>query len=693
MATYFTGKGYGVSKYVDVTGVPLLSWLDPDTNQTITLFDRVAVQVDPTIKQPLQISQIDGGRMDLATSSALKTAVGGTSAQELDHIISLELGGSNQIANLGLDTNVPGTKNNTTDTFENQLSAAVQAGSMSLLDAWRAEAKAKGKVLAEDLKVHGDSSLVTAAESALGGAWQALSGGVRGDLNTNIQAQIAQDKDTIAATPYDLPTRTKIFTEQINLTAEQLNLSSADAAAYMKVYTARYAQASNQNPKEIFGALTANEQQLMGVSGQDPNLLNIRVTVWINVAAAALVGQAIVGIFGIITLLVIMFVGAPEEIATAEAGGSILSFLTRLGVTGARLKTLVGTYAIYEFLGAMDTRIPMITKQLMDAKYIVPSLISTALKDDMASLKSLSGSTKSSKTSASTAAPSYPPTGSGVSGSSVSGTGVHVSVVSGGVLGSPATFTPSTSDIFEDMNGLQTAAEENIAKYLGSLPGHLVYEIRLASRITLADGTVRIGTTQSIIKGYTKGSSKTPSHATYKKVTNKFAVADIYYLPLAGGRHKIDEVVIGAVDETGFRPTAEDLADLGNAISSYLVSNQLGGVTQINLPSSGGSSPAGTSTPSPTAPTTTPSKTTTPPPTTPAAQLPTTYTAADITAALSNAGDSLSPMAQQTLNAAFAGGDTVAAAFRVIGIPVPAGLNGAATVTGVSPTNLTAVGN
>ena len=134
--SYFTGKGYGVSQYVDVSGVPLLTVTNKSTGKVITAFDRVAVQFDPTVKQVVTLDQIYNARMDLPTSSALKTAVGGTSAQELDHIISLELGGSNQIANLALDTNTPGTKNNPTDTFENQLSAAVQAGSMSLVDAW-----------------------------------------------------------------------------------------------------------------------------------------------------------------------------------------------------------------------------------------------------------------------------------------------------------------------------------------------------------------------------------------------------------------------------------------------------------------------------------------------------------------------------------------------------------------------------
>lgn len=610
--TYLTINGYGVSKSLDVTDVPLLTWTNPKTGKTITLFDRVAVKFDPFMRAPRSLNDFYNSRLDQATSSAIKKAIGAAYNEELDHKISLELGGSNQFANLGINPAEGSTSQNATDTYENQLSAAVQSGAMSLVEAWRAIAKAKGFVLAEDMILQTNSDWATAAASIAGAIFKAKPTIEVKNLNANLQAQIKQDLDVLDANPYDIKTRYKVLAEQIDLTSEQLNISKNDAAAYTKVYTARYLQAKALDPQENIASLLQKEQEAMGLTSANPNILGINPNVWLQVSAvleiaagpAALVGGAVVA-------LAVFFFG-PAEFALAGAGGVLASITAWLGGT-LGISSAVGVsavagagvaYTIYETLTHIATWIPMMTKQNIDNNVYAGTMRADGFHNLIADLKKYGGATSpsTSKSSQGASSVSYPPGfgAGGVSPSSVSGTGVHVSVVSGGVLGAPNTFTPAGSDIFETMDDLQTHTEENLAQFIVGLTGSLAYRLRLVGTIRLADGTIRVGTKQRVLKGYTKAGKP-----EYRTVTNKFLVADISYKTLAGIWKKLDEIAIGAVDEAGFQPTTEDLANLSDAISQYLVSNQLGGITQIHLQTSGGSAPAATAPPPSTAPTTT----------------------------------------------------------------------------------------
>ncbi len=554
---YFTGKGYGVSQYLDVTGIPLLTVTNKSTGKVITAFDRVAVQFDPTLKAPHTLDQIDGGRMDLQTSSALKTAVGGKTGQELDHKISLELGGSNQLANLGLDITPQTAGANATDAYENKLAAAVQSGAMSLVNAWEAIAAAKSFVLAEDLTELTNNSWASAAEGIIGGLGALVGISSLGNINANLQAQIKQDADTLAKTPYNLALRNKIFTEQIQLTKEQLNLSTADAAAYTKVYTANIANYSGNNATEVIGALTANEQQIIGISGKEPNVLGIPVGVWSNVAAALTIGQGLIATIGIVAFVIALFTAGPAAVAAAAGGEGVAGLLTAFG-SSYTLGTAVTAFFLYEIFGAVATRIPMITKQMMDSGSIVPSLISTSLNDDIKNLKALGAAPKTSSTTATAAAG-----GAGAPYGAPAGN-IIIAPVSSGVVGSAAAFTPRPLDSIESATDLTTAAQNNLSAFFTAFPGVLGYEIVLANSVIADDGSVRFGGKNRVVKGYT-----TKGKPEYKNVTNKFAVLEVYYVPSPRKRVILDKITLGPVDETTYTPAKEDLA----AIISHLQSN------------------------------------------------------------------------------------------------------------------------
>ena len=151
------GGGYGPSNITDpASGKPLLTYINPEAKASQLLSDRVAPTFDPTVPQKLDSSVLQNGRMPESVSQAIKAQFPGSTADELDHIMPLELGGSNNKSNLRLEPPDNTSKNynpssnpTNTDPLENALAKSVQSGSLSLADAWKAMAKAKGVTLPE----------------------------------------------------------------------------------------------------------------------------------------------------------------------------------------------------------------------------------------------------------------------------------------------------------------------------------------------------------------------------------------------------------------------------------------------------------------------------------------------------------------------------------------------------------------
>lgn len=140
------GASIGVSDEKDTSGVPLLAFRNAGDTATTTDPMRVATTFDPRIPQKLTQDTFLTPRA-VANRAALKTALGGSYSDQLDHTISLELAGSNQKANLRIEPDVAGTTNTATDPLENKLAKQVVNGDLSLWDAQNQLAQAKGVAL------------------------------------------------------------------------------------------------------------------------------------------------------------------------------------------------------------------------------------------------------------------------------------------------------------------------------------------------------------------------------------------------------------------------------------------------------------------------------------------------------------------------------------------------------------------
>lgn len=143
---YVEAGGYGASFRVEpVSKKPYLSLT---SKRGTTLRDRTAQKFDVTI--PQKLDNFTTTRLPLEASQAIRKEIGTTAFQQLDHLIPLALGGSNDRINLRSQDLVNGKQ--PLVKFESELWRKALKGEISVLDAWRQMAKAKGLTLQEEVK-------------------------------------------------------------------------------------------------------------------------------------------------------------------------------------------------------------------------------------------------------------------------------------------------------------------------------------------------------------------------------------------------------------------------------------------------------------------------------------------------------------------------------------------------------------
>ncbi len=154
---------YGPSVATDpASGKALLWYENPQAKSSQLLSDRTYPGFDPTVPQKIDPLTLHNPRMKQDISTGIRKALGATAFEELDHIMPLELGGSNNQSNLRREQAKdpskpysPGSNPTPTDALENQLAAKAHNGDKTgypLVQAWRDMAKAKGITLPEDQK-------------------------------------------------------------------------------------------------------------------------------------------------------------------------------------------------------------------------------------------------------------------------------------------------------------------------------------------------------------------------------------------------------------------------------------------------------------------------------------------------------------------------------------------------------------
>ena len=153
---------------------------------------------------------------------------------------------------------------------------------------------------------------------------------------------------------------------------------------------------------------------------------------------------------------------------------------------------------------------------------------------------------------------------------------VFTGIVSQGTLGEAVSFTPRENDLIESIDELKQSAANNLAPFIASLPGKIVYEIKIVSSVVTKDGFRQSGTTQKVIWGYTiAGKPK------YKTIRNKFATLNLYLMSERGSRQKITQITLGPTDAAKLQPTANEISTIEQNIKSEILSTDINDITGI----------------------------------------------------------------------------------------------------------------
>lgn len=182
---------------------------------------------------------------------------------------------------------------------------------------------------------------------------------------------------------------------------------------------------------------------------------------------------------------------------------------------------------------------------------------------------------------------------------------VFTGVVSQGVLGSATSFQSRPDDLISNIDELKQAVENNLAPFIASIGSKIVYEVKIQSTVTGANGFILHGTSHQVQTGVSAAGVP-----RYKTVVNKFAVLNLYLLTDKGNKSKITSITLGPTDAINFQPEQNALTQIEATIKTDLFSSNpaiIQNIAQNNSPQASLANVFGTSsttshTPAPSAP-------------------------------------------------------------------------------------------
>lgn len=158
---------------------------------------------------------------------------------------------------------------------------------------------------------------------------------------------------------------------------------------------------------------------------------------------------------------------------------------------------------------------------------------------------------------------------------------VFTGVVGGGTLGLPQEFTARPDDMIQDVDELKAAAKNNLASFVGALPGKFYYELGIVSSVKTRGGFSQKGEAVRVISSYT-----TKGVPRYKTVYHKFAVLKLGVTDENGRTVKLATINLGPVNAVDFQPTAVQLEQVEAAITPELFTSDITEIQQIISPQS-----------------------------------------------------------------------------------------------------------
>lgn len=153
---------------------------------------------------------------------------------------------------------------------------------------------------------------------------------------------------------------------------------------------------------------------------------------------------------------------------------------------------------------------------------------------------------------------------------------VYTGIVSQGVIGKGLSFTPRPDDLIESVEELRQAAANNLAPFLETILGKIIYEVKIVSSIITKDGFKQTGTVQQIRSG-----STTTGAPKYKTVVNKFATLNLYVLTDKGVRSRISTIVLGPTNSAKLTVGINDIREVETSLPSLVTTSDINEIKGI----------------------------------------------------------------------------------------------------------------
>ncbi|MBU6430898.1 MAG: hypothetical protein KGJ58_01700 [Patescibacteria group bacterium] len=462
--------------------------------------------------------------------------------------------------------------------------------------------------------------------------------------NPLLLSQIQADTDKLKNDPTNVDLRTSILNQQVNMTADQLEISKQEAGRVVKTFTTAYAKAKGLDPKEIMDALTVEEQKILDYSADNPKLYGVDLITANKIAGYLGLGSGVLLTAAIVVFSIALFtVGWEVAAGIAAAEGVVATIGAALGsplvATGGFL------FLLSQYLGHLSNSIPQTTKQMIDNGSIGPGLRITAIKQAEETRAKIGGTlSPGSFTGSQFSDYAAALEANGVSGFNdpcklqsvpYSRTNLAdlVKCIYGKttLAGKPATVTKLIQQLAPYIITTKTSTN-NLAKIAvsagsetsapqvkvftgivsqGTLGEGLTFTPRqddiiesidelqnaaqnnlapflaaLPSKVVYEVKIVSSVTTKDGFRQTGQAQKVLSGYATdgtprYKTVINKFATLTIYLLTEKGARTKISTIVLGPTDAVKFQPTQNHLTMLEKNIQTSVVTNSVSEIKTI----------------------------------------------------------------------------------------------------------------
>jgi len=148
-------------------------------------------------------------------------------------------------------------------------------------------------------------------------------------------------------------------------------------------------------------------------------------------------------------------------------------------------------------------------------------------------------------------------------------------VVSQGVLGSSTVFKARPDDLIEDIGELQEAINNNIAPWIVALPNKIVFEIKVVSSV-IVNGLRKVGQAHRV-----KSGTNTDGTDRFKTISNKFAIADLFFITASGGRSKLASIILGPTNAVSFQPKSAELLEIGSKVGENIITHDTDEINSV----------------------------------------------------------------------------------------------------------------